>query len=61
MPPFNRRSFLKASGLTILPGILPALPALAVESNKYPSPAGELVVKFYGDGEVFDGPAYWEQ
>jgi len=61
MPSFNRRSFLKASGLTLLPGILPALPVLADETNKYPSPAGELIVKFYGDGETFDGPAYWEQ
>lgn len=61
MTAFNRRNFLKASGLTLLPGILPALPALAGETNKYPSPAGELVVKFYGDGESFDGLAYWEQ
>lgn len=61
MPSFNRRNFLKASGLTILPGILPALPALAGDLNKYPSPAAEPIVKFYGDGESFDGPAYWEQ
>jgi threonine aldolase len=61
MSAFNRRNFLKTSGLTLLPGILPALPALAGETNKYPSPAGEMIVKFYGDGESFDGPAYWEQ
>ena len=24
-------------------------------------PADEPVVKFFGDGELFDGPAYWEQ
>src|SRR5687768_10903793 len=61
MSAFNRRNFLKTSGLTLLPGILPALPALAGETNKYPSPAGEMIVKFYGDGESFDGPAYWEE
>jgi len=61
MPSFNRRSFLKASGLTLLPGILPALPVLADETNKYPAPPNEPIVKFYGDGESFDGPAYWEQ
>ena len=61
MTSFNRRSFLKASGLTLLPGILPALPALAGEANRYPTPADERIVKFYGDGETFDGPAYWEQ
>ena len=61
MPAFNRRNFLKASGLTLLPGILPSIPLLANEANKRQSPAGELIVKFYGDGESFDGPAYWEQ
>jgi threonine aldolase len=61
MTTVNRRLFLKASGLTILPGILPVLPVLAGEINEHPVPAGEPVVKFYGDGESFDGPAYWEQ
>ena len=61
MTSFNRRNFLKTSGLTLLPGLLPALPALAGQKQRQ-SPAGnELVVKFYGDGETFDGPAYWEQ
>jgi threonine aldolase len=61
MSSFNRRNFLKTSGLTLLPGILPALPVFAGETDKHPSPADEVVVKFYGDGETFDGPAYWEQ
>lgn len=61
MPAFNRRNFLKASGLTLLPGILPALPVFAGKSNKQEPPGNELIVKFYGDGESFDGPAYWEQ
>ena len=44
-----------------MPGILPSIPVLAREVNEQPSPAGESIVKFYGDGESFDGPAYWEQ
>jgi threonine aldolase len=61
MAAFNRRIFLKASGLTLLPGILPAVPAFAGINRENPSPAGEQIIKFYGDGESFDGAAYWEQ
>ena len=61
MAAFNRRDFLKTSGLTLLPGMLPALPAFAGETAKQPSPADEPVVKFFYDGETFDGAAYWEQ
>jgi hypothetical protein len=57
----NRRSFLKASGLTLLPGVLPALPALANDSNKQSAPANEPVVKLFGDGEFYDGLPYLEQ
>lgn len=61
MTAFNRRNFLKASGFTLLPAILPAIPAIATGTKRHPSPPGELMIKFYGDGESFDGPAYWEQ
>jgi len=57
----NRRNFLKASGLTLLPGVLPALPALANDANRQSPPVNEPIVKFVGDGEFFDGAAYWEQ
>jgi threonine aldolase len=57
----NRRSFLKASGLTLLPGVLPALPVLANGTNKQPVPANEPIVKLFGDGEFYDGLSYLEQ
>ncbi|HEX6847120.1 MAG TPA: aminotransferase class I/II-fold pyridoxal phosphate-dependent enzyme, partial [Chitinophagaceae bacterium] len=59
--PVNRRYFLKTSGLTLLPGVLPAFPALANDANRFSAPAKEPIVKFAGDGEQFDGAAYWEQ
>jgi threonine aldolase len=57
----NRRKFLKASGLTLLPGILPPFPAPANEPIDPLTPGNEPIVKFVGDGELFDGAAYWEQ
>lgn len=47
MANFNRRDFLKASGFTTLPVILPASFML---DNNVP-PADEKLIKFYGDGE----------
>jgi threonine aldolase len=44
----NRRNFLRTGGLTALPVLAPALPALARKNN---APiAGEKVVNFLGDG-----------
>jgi threonine aldolase len=57
----NRRKFLRASGLTLLPGILPPFPAPANEPIDPLTPGNEPIVKFVGDGELFDGAAYWEQ
>ena len=57
----NRRHFLKTSGLTLVPGLLPALPALGNDTNSRSAPDKEPIVKFVGDGELFDGDAYWEQ
>ena len=57
----NRRSFLKASGLSLLPAVLPAAPVLANIVNKKPIAANEPVVKLFGDGEFYDGLPYLEQ
>src|SRR6187399_3636633 len=57
----NRRNFLKASGLSLLPGVLPALPVLANDAKKQPAPANEPIVKLFGDGEFYDGLPYLEQ
>jgi threonine aldolase len=60
MPAFNRRSFLKTSGLTVLPAIIPIIPAIA-SANEKQSPAGEPIIRFFGDGEMFEPAAYLEQ
>jgi threonine aldolase len=61
--PLNRRSFLKSSGLSFIPGVLASLP-VAVHAGQ-PEPdrvnASEPVVNFFYDGEWFVGPGYWEQ
>jgi threonine aldolase len=59
--PVNRRSFLKASGLSLLPAILPAAPILANDVNEKTTAANEPIVKLFGDGEFYDGLAYLEQ
>ena len=59
--PVNRRSFLKASGLSLLPAILPATPIIANAVNEKTIPANEPIIKLFGDGEFYDGLAYVEQ
>ena len=61
MKPVDRRVFLKASGLSILPAGFPSIPAIASIVAERPTPATEPVVKFFGDGEFYDGVAYLEQ
>jgi len=61
MTPVNRRSFLKSSGLSIAPALLPALPVFSAQVDA-PIETGDAVpVQFIFDGEVFDAPAYWQQ
>jgi len=57
----NRRNFLKATGLSLLPAVLPATPILANNGKKKPIAANEPVVKLFGDGEFYDGLPYLEQ
>ena len=59
--PVNRRNFLKASGLSLLPAVFPAAPILANNVNKKTFAANEPVVKLFGDGEFYDGLPYLEQ
>ena len=58
---FNRRSFLKASGLSLLPAILPAAPILANDVSEKTIATNEPIVKLFGDGEFYDGLAYLDQ
>jgi threonine aldolase len=60
MSDINRRYFLKATGLGLLPAVLPTVPAIA-NNTKYSTPPAEPVVKFMYDGEWFDYAAYMEQ
>lgn len=61
MEAFNRRRFIKASGLTLLPAALPTLPVIANDVVVHRTMANAPIVKFFGDGEMYDGPAYVEQ
>lgn len=60
-PPINRRLFLKSSSLSMFPLIVPALQAVAKETQLINSPQAEPFVKFFFDGETFDPPAYINQ
>lgn len=54
----GRRDFLKYSGLTLLPAVIPATGLFAAKTDyKFPH-ANEPVIKFYGDGEMFEPEAY---
>lgn len=56
MSPFNRRQFLKASGLAITPAFIPAM-----VSARDTSPPAEPIVKFFYDGEDFNPAQYLEE
>jgi threonine aldolase len=54
----NRRNFLKASGLSVLPAVIPFTSANATSGEKQKWTAEDLPVKFQGDGEMFTPAAY---
>lgn len=56
----NRRNFLKLSGLSVLPAVLPATSLFAAEKNDHFPPVDEPIVRFGGDGEMFEPGAYIE-
>ena len=54
----NRRNFLKASGVIVLPVVAPAIPAIASgyrEPQQGPVP---VIIRFFGDGEMFEPGDY---
>jgi threonine aldolase len=61
MKAVNRRNFIKASGLTLLPAALPTITSFANSSEAGTEPASEPIVKFFGDGDFYDGLPYLEQ
>jgi len=56
----NRRFFLKLSGLSILPAVLPAGNLFAREKNVDLPFADEPIIKLFGDGEMYEPAAYIE-
>ena len=61
MPSVTRRKFFALSGLAAAPAFLPLQSALANELHDYSPPPVEPVVRFFGDGEMFEPAAYLEQ
>jgi len=59
MTAFNRRNFLRTSGISILPALIPFTPVLAngIQKNKW-SPPTSPIIKFFGDGEMFEPEDY---
>lgn len=55
MPAFNRRNFLKVSGIAVLPAFLPAVVKAAGNNSPY---AEEPIIKFFYDGEDFNPAQY---
>jgi threonine aldolase len=58
MPIIQRRNFLKASALSILPAISPLLPSAAAEYHKSNPEPMSPIIKFWGDGEMFEPGDY---
>ena len=59
MKSLHRRFFLKTSGLGLLPAIFPFTnAAAAVADNKLLAPQSEKLIKFFGDGEMFEPGDY---
>ena len=55
MPAFNRRNFLKASGIAVLPAFLPAAAKAAGNNEQF---VEEPIIKFFYDGEDFNPSQY---
>lgn len=59
MTSFDRRKFLQKSGIGLLPALIPFQALLAAKtSEKRWSPPVTPVIKFYGDGEMYEPGEY---
>ena len=59
MTSFDRRNFLKQSGLGLLPALVPFKALVAADANKEQwSPPANPIIKFYGDGEMYEPGDY---
>lgn len=57
MTAFSRRIFLRTSGISILPALIPFTQVSAHTTGTPPDPAAP-VIKFFGDGETFEPGEY---
>lgn len=59
MPTFDRRLFLKSSGISIIPAILPVVDSPLFDKSNHVATGDEIkTVKFFGDGEMFEPADY---
>ncbi|MFT3822383.1 MAG: aminotransferase class I/II-fold pyridoxal phosphate-dependent enzyme [Chitinophagaceae bacterium] len=58
MAPLNRRYFLKTSGLAGLPVLAPFLAKATTSLSETPNAPASPLIKFYGDGEMFEPEDY---
>lgn len=58
MSAFNRRNFLKASGIAVLPALVPGI---ASATGKNEQQAAEPIIKFFYDGEDFTPSMYIDE
>jgi threonine aldolase len=58
MSAFNRRNFLKASGIAVLPAFVPGI---ASATGKNEQQAAEPIIKFFYDGEDFTPSMYIDE
>ncbi len=58
MSVFNRRNFLKASGIAVLPALVPGI---ASATGKNEQQAAEPIIKFFYDGEDFTPSMYIDE
>ncbi len=61
MPGFNRRNFLKLSGLTVVPALIPPGSLLAADNDRRASPADDVIIRFFGDGIMYEPTQYIAQ
>lgn len=58
MSALNRRNFLKASGIAVLPALVPGI---ASATGKNEQQAAEPIIKFFYDGEDFTPSMYIDE
>ena len=58
MTSINRRNFLRASGLSVIPALLPATSILAANRAEFPTPAEGPEIEFFSDGRSYSETEY---